>query len=85
VNEREIKYAIPYEHLEDELVMDAKTKFHFNEVKNKANEWRLELTDNEFRSFFKLTQADKDISWMMHKMSRHNLSFVDALILCITS
>jgi len=69
VNEREIKYAIPYEHLKDELVTDAKTRFYFKEVKNNANEWGLELTDNEFRSFFKLIQADKDISWMMHKIA----------------
>ncbi|MBP1917206.1 hypothetical protein J2Z23_004191 [Lederbergia galactosidilyticus] len=79
-----MKYVIQYEHLEDELVINEKTKWHFDMVKECANEHRLELSDEEFKGFFKIHISGKDISWLMHKMSVYKLSFADSLISYIT-
>jgi len=79
-----MKYAIEYEHLKDELVMTNETEWHFNKVKDRANEYRLELSDEEFKGFFKLQLRGKDVDWIMHKMSAHKLTFMDALITYIT-
>ncbi|GAA0347732.1 hypothetical protein GCM10008931_43780 [Oceanobacillus oncorhynchi subsp. oncorhynchi] len=75
-----MKYAIEYEHLKDELVTSDKAKWHFDKVKNSANEYSLELSDEEFKRFLKLQKSEKDIGWLMHKMSVYKLSFTDALI-----
>jgi len=79
-----MEYAIDYEHLEDELVASFEWERHFNKVKDSANENSLELSDEEFKGFLKLQSRDKDIKWMMHKMSAYKLSFMDALIAYIT-
>jgi len=79
-----MKYAIEYEHLKDELVMTNATKWHFNKVEDSANEYRLDLSDEEFNGFFKLQSRDKDVDWIMDKMSAHKLTFMDALITYIT-
>jgi hypothetical protein len=79
-----MKYVIEYEHLNDELIKNDKTKFHFNKVKDSANKYRLELSDEEFKQFLKLQMSDKDVNWLMHKMSVYKLSFTDALISYIT-
>jgi len=78
-----MKYAIEYEHLKDELVTSFEWERPFNKVKEAANENHLELSDEEFKGFFKLQLRDRDVDWMMHKMSVHKLSFADALILYI--
>jgi len=78
-----MKYAIEYEHLKDELVTRDEIEWHFNKIKDSANENSLELSDEEFNGFLKLQLRDKDIEWMMHKMSVHKLSFTDALIIYI--
>ena len=79
-----MEYAIDYEHLEDELVTRNSVRWHFNKVKETANEHSLELSDEEFRGFFKLQLSDKDVDWIMHKMSAYKLPFMDALITYIT-
>lgn len=79
-----MKYAIEYEHLKDDLVNNDLTEWHFKKVKDTANKLRLELSDEDFLRFFKLHKADKDISWLMHKMSAYKLSLTDALISYIT-
>jgi len=78
-----MKYAIEYEHLKDELVMTNEIEWHFNKVKDSANENSLELSDEEFNGFLKLQLRDKDVGWLMHKMSLYKLAFADALILYI--
>jgi hypothetical protein len=75
-----MKYVIEYEHLADELIVSEKTKWYFNQVKNNANEYKLELSDEDFKRLFKLQTADKDIEWLMHKMSVYKLSLIDALV-----
>ena len=75
-----MKYAIEYEHLKDELVTSFEWERPFNKVKEAANENHLELSDEEFKGFFKLQLRDKDVEWMMHRMSVHELSFTEALI-----
>lgn len=79
-----MKYEIPYEHLEDELVTNENTHWHFKKVRENANNYKLELSDDDFNRFFKLSMRDKDINWLMHKMSAYNLSLVDALVSYIT-
>ncbi|GIN22588.1 hypothetical protein [Siminovitchia fordii] len=79
-----MKYAIEYEHLKDELVMNEETRWQFNQVKDSANKYRLELTDEDFKRFLKLQASDEDVKWLMHKMSAYKLSFTDALITYIT-
>lgn len=79
-----MKYAIEYEHLKEELVTNQKTEWHFNQVKNSANKFRLELSDEDFKRFLKLEISDKDIKWLMHQMSAYKLSLTDALISMIT-
>lgn len=79
-----MEYAIQYEHLKEELVTDNKTEWHFNKVKQSANKYRLELTDEEFKGFLKLHKSNKDINWFMHLMSTYKTSFTEALINYIT-
>lgn len=79
-----MEYAIEYEHLKDELAGSDKSGWNFNKVKDSTNKYRLELSDEDFKRFFKLQVSDKDIGWIMHKMSVHNLSIADALITYIS-
>lgn len=69
-----------YKHLKDELATNEKTNYYFKSVEESANEYSLKLSDDEFKRFFKLRKNDKDISWLMHKMSTYNLDLADALI-----
>ena len=78
-------YAIQYEHLEDELVTNEKDKWHFDKVKESANELKLELVDGEFKGFLKIRKSGGDIGWIMHKMSAYKLSFTEALVSYITA
>ena len=78
-------YVIQYEHLEDELVTSEKDEWHFGKVKEIANKHKLELTDEEFKVFFKLHKSDKDVDWIMHQMSAYKSSFTDALVSYITA
>lgn len=75
-----MKFIIEYEHLRDELIINEKTKHIFNVVRDNANKYKLELTDDDFRRFFELEENDKDMSWIMHKISVYGLSLTDALI-----
>ena len=77
-----MKYAIEYEHLKDELVKNV--QWHFNQVKKSANKHKLELTDDEFKGFLKLSLRDKDIDWLMHQMGAYKMTFVEALLSYIT-
>lgn len=79
-----MKYDIQYEHLEDDLVKDEVSKWHFDEVKSNANKYNLELSDEDFKRFLTLQKASKDIGWMMHKMSLYKKSLVDILVSYIT-
>jgi hypothetical protein len=79
-----MKYDIPYKHLGDDLVTNKDTHRHFKKVRENANNYKLELSDDDFKRFFKLSMRDKDINWLMHKMSTYNLSLVDALVSYIT-
>ena len=78
-----MKYVIDYEHIKEDLVMKNEIEWHFNKVKDGANEHSLELSDEEFKGFLKLQLRGKDIEWIMRKMSVHELSFADALIIYI--
>ena len=82
-----MKYAIEYEHIKEEFIMTNEygidIEWHFNKIKDSANEHSLELSDEEFNGFLKLQSRDKDIEWMMRKMSVHELSFTEALIIYI--
>lgn len=75
-----MEYDIKYEHLEDELVTNPSTSFNFKNVRNSANKHRLELSDDDFKRFFKLSMRGKDIDWLMLCMSQYNTSLTDALI-----
>ncbi|RYI30545.1 hypothetical protein EVU96_09015 [Bacillus infantis] len=79
-----MRYVIEYEHLKEDLVKNDRAKWYFDTVKNSANNYRLELSDGDFKRFLKLLLADKDIDWLMCKMSKYNVSFKDALIMYIT-
>lgn len=79
-----VEYVIEYEHLKDELVTNEKARWNFNQAKDSANKYRLELSDEDFKRFLKLQNANKDVGWIMHKMSVYKLSFTDALITYIT-
>ena len=78
-----MKYVLEYEHLKEELVMTNEIEWNFNKVKDGANKHSLELSDEEFKGFLKLQLRRKDIKWIMRKMSVHELSFADALIIYI--
>ncbi|MED3792465.1 hypothetical protein P4571_08410 [Niallia alba] len=80
----EMKYVIEYEHLKDDLVTNSTSQWHFDKVKESANKCKLELTDEEFKGFFKLHKSDKNVNWLMHQMSVYNISFANALVSYIT-
>jgi len=75
-----LKYDIPYEHIKDELITSVDAEWHFNNVKNKANKNKLELSDDDFMRFFKLDVKGQDIDWIMHNMSAYKKDLIDALI-----
>ncbi|KEP26592.1 hypothetical protein BA70_18545 [Bacillus zhangzhouensis] len=87
-----MKYAIPYDHLEEELVTEgtmytlelSKLLFHFKKVKESANKYRLELSDEDFKRFFRLHVSGVDIDWIMHIISTYEKSFTDTLVQYIT-
>ncbi|WHF25266.1 hypothetical protein QJS65_10435 [Bacillus altitudinis] len=87
-----MKYDIPYDHLEEELVTEntmytlelSKLLFHFRKVKESANKYRLELSDEDFESFFRLHVSGVDIDWIMHIMSTYENSITDTLVQYIT-
>ncbi|WP_255233856.1 hypothetical protein [Bacillus altitudinis] len=88
-----MKYAIPYDHLEEELVTEntmytlelTKLLFHFKKVKESANKYRLELSDEDFKRFFRLHVSGVDIDWIMHIMIKYENSFTDTLVQYITA
>ena len=57
-----MKYIIQYEHIKDDLVTSEKSEFLFNHVKEHANKYKLELSDEDFKRFFKLKESDVDIN-----------------------
>lgn len=76
-----MKYVIEYEQLKDELVTNDKTRVLFNRVRNYANKYRIELSDEEFKTFFALGKNDHtDIRWMISKMGMYDVPFVDVLV-----
>ncbi len=75
-----MKYVIIYEHLQDELITNKDMEWHFKKVRENANKYELELSDEDFKRFFRLCIRDKDIGWLMHKMSAYDLGLVDALV-----
>lgn len=79
-----IKYAIEYEHLADELIVNEDSKWHFEQVKKCANKYKIELSDEDFKQLFKIQRADKDMEWIIHQMSVYKLTLVDALVSYIT-
>ena len=79
-----MQYDIQYEHLKDELATSKVTHWHFEKVRENANNYKLELSDDDFKRFLKLSIRDKDIKWLMHQMSDYKLSLVDALVSYIT-
>lgn len=46
-------YVIPYDHIALEYVIDGKSQWEFEKVRDCANKNRLELSDEEFYHFFK--------------------------------
>lgn len=87
-----MKYAIPYDHLKEDLVTEgteyilelSRLLFHFNKVKESANKYRLELSDEDFKRFFRLHVSGVDINWIMYIMSTYEKSFTDTLVQYIT-
>ena len=52
-----MQYKIDYKLLSDELIVNEKTKDLFNFVRDSANEHSLELSNEEFKSFFRLAKG----------------------------
>lgn len=80
----EIRYEIQYEGLYEELVNDSRSSWVFDRVKDYANKYRVELSDEEFSALFRLQNSDRDVDWIVHKMGVYKTSFIDALISYIT-
>jgi hypothetical protein len=49
-----MEYDIQYEHLEDELSTNENTCWHFKKVRENANTYKLELSDDDFKRFLNL-------------------------------
>lgn len=85
-----MKFPIQYENMIDELINSGASQLYnkrvirFNSVKDSANENSIELSDEEFRKLFDLRGCDIDTDWIIHRMARHSLSLLDALILYVT-
>lgn len=85
-----MKYDISYDHLKEELydqfcVKNKSLDFEFNQLKKYADEYRLELSDEDFENLFRLHVSGKDVEWIMFKMSNYGTSFTSALVsYCIT-
>jgi len=79
-----IKLSIGYEHLKIDLVKNEHHAWHFDQVKNHTNKYRVELPDKDFERLFKLQMKGKDIEWMLHKMGKCNMSLIDTLVSYIT-
>ncbi|WP_432702453.1 hypothetical protein [Lysinibacillus sphaericus] len=75
---------INYTRLKLELATDDKKDWCFDQVKKSAENYGLNLSEEDFKRFFKLKVYDKDVDWMMHKMSACNKTFIDTLVTYIT-
>ncbi len=86
-------YDIKYEHLFDKYCKsspegsypyyNSTNIFKFKQVRDSANKHRLELTDEYFELFFRLSQK-ADIDWIMHLMSEYGKTLEEALVSYIT-
>lgn len=79
-----MKYVIPYDHIAEEYVIDGKSQWEFEKVRDCANKNRLELSEDDFYKFLTLYRKDIDIDWIMYRMSNFNKSFLDSLVSYIT-
>ncbi|MCA6607465.1 hypothetical protein [Bacillus safensis] len=79
-----MKYDIPYDHIEEEYVIGGKSQWEFGKVRDCANKYRLELSDDDFYNFLTLYRKDIDIGWIMYRMSNFNESFLDSLVSYLT-
>lgn len=80
-----MKYDVSYDHLKEELydsfcVKNESLDFYFNQLKEYADEYRLELSDEDFENLFRLHVSDKDVKWIMSKMSNYGRSLTSALV-----
>lgn len=77
-----MKYDIQYENVKDEI--DGKDLYWFSKVKDSANKYKVELSDEDFTRLLKLAKNDKDYDWILHKMGVYKSTLVDTLISYIT-
>lgn len=75
-----MKYDIKYENLRDELVTSKSSDWHFSNVVDSANKYKLELSEEDFKYLLQMETLDKDIGWVMHKMSVYKTTLTSALI-----
>jgi predicted nucleic acid-binding protein len=64
--------------------MMMETDWHHERVQKAAEKHLLELSEEDFERFYKLSQTDNDVEWIMGKMSMFGMSFTDALVSYVT-
>lgn len=73
-----MKYEIDYQPVKDGLTDD--DIWDFNKVRDYANEYELELSDDDFMRFLKIHKSDGDVGFLMNQMSTYNQTLTDALV-----
>lgn len=76
--------VIDYTRLKSELATDDKKDWCFGQVKKSGEKYGLNLSEEDFKRFFKLKVDGQDVDWMMHHMSAYNKSLIDTLVMYIT-
>ncbi|MDC6267738.1 hypothetical protein [Lysinibacillus fusiformis] len=75
---------IDYARLKSELATDENKDWCFDQVKKSAEKYGLNVSEEDFKRFFKLQVGHKDIDWMMRHMAAYKKTLIDTLVTYIT-
>lgn len=69
-------YDIKYDWLSDDLPND----YHFKSLVKKANNNELELCDEDFKMLYEIEKSEKDVDWILNKMSMYGKTLKEAML-----
>ena len=69
-------YDIKYEWLSDDLPND----YYFKSLVKKANKYELELSDEDFKMLYEIEKSEKDIEWILNKMSMYGKTLKESML-----
>jgi hypothetical protein len=74
-------YDIKYDWLSDDLPND----YYFKSLVKKANKYKLELCDDDFKMLYEVEKSEKDVDWILNQMSNYKKTLKKAMLSYIIS